>query len=673
MKLPACSICQTTYNEEEKAPMMLQCGHTFCQECLSRMFAVSTDHLLVCPRCRQASKVGNSVETLRKNFAMLSLINNAPSECTAEEASDEEDELTDCASIFFRIDQGATRLRQAPCGSLLAVVYTRGWVPILSAFCILWERVLDLGKSCGLGSLRVQAVASTKFQSKACRFPMGWMLIGFKAGLKICVDQPCGAKMSVHFMDHASKTGNCALYGADIARGMAELHAAGVVCMNLKPTNLLLDSTGRAVVADYGLPEILKKPNCRKVRSSGSDDGAIRLHSCLECTMVSPHYIAPEAWEPVRKSALNIFGDDRVGISSESDVWSFGCVMVEMCTGAIPWAGSTVDEIYKAVVKGRRQPPQYAGVVGVGMPRELWKMIGECLQFKPSKRPTFSAMLSIFLRHLQEMPWSPPQSPEASFSKESDSSGLKPSPSSVLEFVEDVQASLHNLVSEGDVEGVRSLLARAAAGKAGCSLGAILDSRNEGGQTPLHVAVMRGYLEIVNAILEYPEADVEALDKDGDPPMLFSLACGTTECLKALIARGADVNVRLKEGLGPTIAHMCASYGEPECMQVLLSAGADPNTVDNEGKTILHRAIETMHTACALAILENGGCKSMGVLDEEDMTPLHLCITTKNVDVVQKWVGVAEPEERKVVLEIPSRTGTALCMAAALKKAHEAE
>ncbi|MCO5578057.1 hypothetical protein L7F22_031895 [Adiantum nelumboides] len=199
------------------------------------------------------------------------------------------------------------------------------------------------------------------------------------------------------------------------------------------------------------------------------------------------------------------------------------------------------------------------------------------------------------------------------------------------------------LSSRKGLPACRSLLARAAAGKAGCSLGAILDSRNEGGQTPLHVAVMRGYLEIVNAIL--------------DP--------------------GADVNVRLKEGLGPTIAHMCQLWRTRvhavlRGTQVLLSAGADPNTVDNEGKTILHRAIETMHTACALAILENGGCKSMGVLDEEDMTPLHLCITTKNVDVVQKWVGVAEPEERKVVLEIPSRTGTALCMAAALKKAHEA-
>jgi E3 ubiquitin-protein ligase KEG len=116
--------------------------------------------------------------------------------------------------------------------------------------------------------------------------------------------------------------------------------------------------------------------------------------------------------------------------------------------------------------------------------------------------------------------------------------------------------------------GYRNLLARAAVGKTGCSLGALLDSRNEYGQTALHMAVMRGSIEMVNTILDHPEADVDALDKDGNPPILFTLAYGMTECLKALIRRGADVNVRLKEGLGPSISHMCAGYGEPECMQV---------------------------------------------------------------------------------------------------------
>lgn len=127
-------------------------------------------------------------------------------------------------------------------------------------------------------------------------------------------------------------------YGADIARGVAELHAAGVVCMNLKPSNLLLDSSGRAVVSDYGVASIIKKSSCRKSRS---ESDPTRLHSCMECTMLSPHYAAPEAWEPVKKS-LNLFWDDAIGISAESDAWSFGCTLVEMCTGSTPYVSQCI-------------------------------------------------------------------------------------------------------------------------------------------------------------------------------------------------------------------------------------------------------------------------------------------------------------------------------------------
>ena len=152
--------------------------------------------------------------------------------------------------------------------------------------------------------------------------------------------------------------------------------------------------------------------------------------------MLSPNYTAPEAWEPSKKS-LHLFRDAAVALSTEFDAWSFGCALVEMCTGSIPyvariiievirdlrlflfkdyilcrWAGLSAEEIYRAVVKDRKLPPQYASVVGVGIPTELWKMIGDCLQFKAAKRPTFHAMLSVFLRHLQGIPHSPPESPK---------------------------------------------------------------------------------------------------------------------------------------------------------------------------------------------------------------------------------------------------------------------
>ena len=76
MKIPCCSVCQTRYNEEERVPLLLQCGHGFCRDCLSRMFAASLDATLACPRCRHVSTVGNSVQALRKNYAVLALLHS---------------------------------------------------------------------------------------------------------------------------------------------------------------------------------------------------------------------------------------------------------------------------------------------------------------------------------------------------------------------------------------------------------------------------------------------------------------------------------------------------------------------------------------------------------------------------------------------------------------------
>ncbi|KAL4202053.1 hypothetical protein AMTRI_Chr02g261830 [Amborella trichopoda] len=65
--------------------MLLHCGHGLCWDCLTRVFAASSDHSLSCPRCRHPTTVGNSVETLKKNFPFLSLIHDG------DDFSDEED------------------------------------------------------------------------------------------------------------------------------------------------------------------------------------------------------------------------------------------------------------------------------------------------------------------------------------------------------------------------------------------------------------------------------------------------------------------------------------------------------------------------------------------------------------------------------------------------------
>lgn len=100
MKIPCCSVCQTRYNEDERVPLLLQCGHGFCKECLSRMFSASQDTTLSCPRCRHVSVVGNSVQALRKNYAVLALIHSSVNtssafDCDFTDDEKDEEELDD--------------------------------------------------------------------------------------------------------------------------------------------------------------------------------------------------------------------------------------------------------------------------------------------------------------------------------------------------------------------------------------------------------------------------------------------------------------------------------------------------------------------------------------------------------------------------------------------------
>jgi len=111
MKVPCCSVCQNRYDEEERVPLLLNCGHGFCKDCLSKMFSSSLDNSLSCPRCRHVTIVGNSVTALRKNFALLSLASSAG----AGDFSDEDDAGDD---EFEEFEDRRRRSSSGGCGSV---------------------------------------------------------------------------------------------------------------------------------------------------------------------------------------------------------------------------------------------------------------------------------------------------------------------------------------------------------------------------------------------------------------------------------------------------------------------------------------------------------------------------------------------------------------------------
>ncbi|KGN48095.1 E3 ubiquitin-protein ligase KEG [Cucumis sativus] len=689
--IPSCSICRIHFDEDSRSPLLLQCGHTFCKHCLSQIIApTSPKPSLTCPKCRHVSTIGNSVLSLPKNFAILPMISPASVSHSAEVTDSDDDDAGADEDGADESDRGRRSSGCHGCGEgfgdheLKLVRKIDGGKREEMELWFAWLRsrvggcrhrvVVRRVKMGNVGDLDWVEKQLEKLRRASiwCRNVCSFLgVMKVEDYLCIVMDWFPGSVQSEMQRSGGRLTLEQILrFGADIARAVVELHAADVLCMNLKPSNFLLDANGHAVVSDYGLPLILKKP-CHRAGIFPPEHESSRQHWCLECLFLSPHYRSPEAWEPLKRP-LHLFRDDGIGISTQSDVWSFGCALVEMCTGSTPWAGLSTEEIYRSVVKEGKLPPQYASIVGVGIPRELWKMIGECLQYKPLKRPTFHAMLAVFLRHLQGI-HRPPTRPTAEVASSPRIDRLEQSPTSVLDILQVKSNHLHQLVSEGDVNGVRDLLSKSASGNNSSSVISLLEAHNSEGQTALHLACRRGSPELVDAILDYSDADIDSPDENGNPPIVFALAVGSAECVRALIRKSANGMFRLMEGFGRSVAHVCAYYGQPDCMRELLQAGADPNAVDDNGESVLHVAIAKKFTPCAIVIMEHGGCKSMGFLNSKNLTPLHMCITSLNVDVVKRWVELASPEEISEAIDIPSSTGTALCMAAALKKDREIE
>jgi hypothetical protein len=143
---------------------------------------------------------------------------------------------------------------------------------------------------------------------------------------------------------------------AQMAEGLADAHAAGVIHRDLKPSNVLIDSDGVAKLADFGI-------------ALGLDLTRVTGTSTL---LGTPAYLAPEGPE-----------DER------SDLYSLGVIGYELLTGAPPFEGKT----YQAVLLAHmRTAPDLEK-----LPSEAQPIVGSLLEKDPAMRPQSAARLLLLL------------------------------------------------------------------------------------------------------------------------------------------------------------------------------------------------------------------------------------------------------------------------------------
>src|SRR5262245_9848566 len=101
----------------------------------------------------------------------------------------------------------------------------------------------------------------------------------------------------------------------DILRGLAFAHSKGVIHRDVKPSNVLIDSQGRARIMDFGIA-ILAGAGEKRVTATGAAVG-------------SPWYMSPEQIQRPRELDLR------------TDIYSLGIVLYEMLAGDVPFNGET--------------------------------------------------------------------------------------------------------------------------------------------------------------------------------------------------------------------------------------------------------------------------------------------------------------------------------------------
>jgi len=158
---------------------------------------------------------------------------------------------------------------------------------------------------------------------------------------------------------------------AEVCKAIDYSHKKGIVHLDIKPANIMIDKKGAVKLLDFGI-----------AISTTADEAAGTGRPSLG----TPNYVSPE----------QVSGEE---LGPRSDIYSLGSVLFEMLTGQQVYKATDVKQLFKSIMG---EPAPLLRSIRADLPSELEQVVARCLAKNPQKRYASGAEMAAALEDVLE-------------------------------------------------------------------------------------------------------------------------------------------------------------------------------------------------------------------------------------------------------------------------------